>query len=215
MYYVAYTDMQEGYIHGNSGSFGFDRWWAQTCTVALSRGSNPGLVINTTSTNTDARFRQAVSNPKRLINRRAVLSVLVNNLSGTATLRLYKASGVDGDAKVQMVSTDLKVGMNYIPVDITQDVGSSTYPYLLFDIQVSAGGYIGLAGAKFQLGARQTLAYQDARNNWLLTMIPNKVLETVRCNGAPIDIGGQGMIVLPQDIGLSTANVMAQAEVIA
>ena len=213
-YYVSYSDMTEGYIHTAAGSFGFDRWWAKDCTVGLARDTDAGVVIQATNPYGNARFRQAVSLPKRLVNRRVVLSVLVKSISGSATLRLIKASGVDGDAKVQMVSTDLRAGMNYVVVDITTDVGSATYPYLLFDIELTIDSYIRLTGAKLQPGIRQTLAYQDANDNWLLTTLPNKVVETVRCNGASTDIGGQGMIVLPQDIGLSTANVMAQAEVI-
>lgn len=210
-YYVGYSDMRKGYIHPFAGSYGFDRWWASACTVSANES---GLQLVSTSSNTSATFRQAIPNPRRLTGRTVVLSALVTAVSGTVTMRMYKASGINGSAQVQMVSKQLSAGLNYIPVVISNDVGTSTYPYLLFSVDASPGAYITMSAVKLQLGTRQTLAYQDASNNWLLTNIPNKVMEAVKCNGAPVEVGGLGMIVTPEQIGLGTANVLADAEVI-
>lgn len=214
-YYVPYTDMRQGYIHSFSGSYGFDRWWAQGCLLSAGKQmSVGGLTMTTTSGNTPASLRQAIPSPSRLVGRVVTLSVLVRSLTGTADLKLYKASGVDGSAQVQLATKALSVGMNTLTISIPNDVGTSTYPYLLFVINASPSSYLTLVSAKLQLGTRQTLAYQDAGDVWVLTTIPNKVIETVRCNGAPVEIGGQGMIVTPTDIGLSTANVLVESEVI-
>lgn len=211
--YVAYTDMRQGYVHSFEGSFGFDRWWASGCRLAVDKSITGGIMLTSTSGNVNAHLRQPVPNPLRLVGRTVILSILVRSLTGNATMKLYKASGIDGSAKVQMVSKSLSVGLNTVTAVISNDVGTATYPYLLFCIEASAGAYLTMAAAKLELGSRQTLAYQDASDNWLLTRVPNKIIETVRCNGASISLGGQGMIVTPGDIGLSTANVLVEAEV--
>jgi hypothetical protein len=208
--------MFSGYVIPTAGGFTFDRWWAKNAVVAKLKSAVEGISLNTQTANTTASFRQAIPNPGRLVGRKVVLSVFVSYIGASANVKLYKAPAVNSPASslVEIGSKSLVKGINTLTVTIPNDVGGTTYPHLLVSIETWVAGGVSITAAGLQLGTRQTLVYQDASDNWLLRDIPNKVIETIKCNGAPVDIGGQGMIVLPGDIGLSTANVLVNTEVI-
>ena len=215
-YYVAFTDMYNGYVMPTAGGFTFDRWWAKNAVVSKLKSAVEGFSLNTQTANTTASLRQAIPNSGRLVGRKVILSVFVSYMGASANVKLYKAPSVNSPASslVEIGSKSLVKGLNTLVLTIPNDIGGTTYPHLLVSIETWVAGGVSITAAKLQLGTRQTLAYQDASNNWLLRDIPNKVIETLRCNGAPVDIGGQGMLVVPEDIGLSTANVLADAEII-
>lgn len=213
-YYVPLLDVYQGYAIPASGAYGFDRWWAKSAVISKVKSPTTGLTIIPHATNTLASVRQAIPNPGRLGGRTVILSVLATYSGGYSNLKLYKANAVGATAPVEIATTALSKGLNTLTAVIPADVGGTSYPYLLVGIETSATTGVTITAIKLQLGTRQTLAYQDASNNWLLRDIPNKVMEAVKCNGAPVDVGGQGMIVTPEDIGLSAANVLANAEVI-
>lgn len=208
--YVAFTDMVRGYIAPSGGAYSFDRWWAAGGVLARSLY---GVSITATAANSGAALRQAVPNPSRFAGRQVTLSLLVRNVTSNVAMYLHKAAAMGNTNLIAVTTKVLTTGMNTISVTIPNDVGSSSYPYLIFSIGVPIGGNITITAAKLELGTTQTLAYQDSSQNWILSEIPNKIIETVKCNGAPVTHGGQGMIVTPEDIGLSTANVLADAEV--
>lgn len=213
-YYVPLLDVYRGYVIPATGAYGFDRWWAKSAVISKVKSSTEGLTFLPQATNTLASVRQAIPNPGRLAGRTVTLSALVTYSGGYSNIKLYKANAVGAAAPIEIATKALFKGINTLTAVIPSDVGGTTYPYLLVGIETSSDTGVTITAIKLQLGSRQTLAYQDASNNWLLRDIPNKVIETVRCNGAPTDIGGQGMIVVPEDIGLSTANVLAETEVV-
>ena len=213
-YYVTPADIYTGYVIPSTGAYSFDRWWAKSAFIAKVKSATEGLTIMPQALNTLASMRQAIPNPGRLAGRTVILSVLVTYSGGYTNVTLYKANSVGAAAPVQIATKALHQGMNTLTAVIPADVGGSTYPYLLVSIETSSDTGVTITALKLQLGTRQTLAYQDASNNWILRDVHNKVIETIRCNGAPTDIGGMGMIVVPEDIGLSTANVLVDAEVV-
>lgn len=213
-YYVPLLDVLQGYVVPASGAFTFDRWWAKNAVVAKLKSAVEGFAFSSSVLNTTGYLRQAIPNPGRLAGRTIVLSVFVSYIGASANIKLCKASSVNAVSVSEIATKGLVKGLNTLVVTVPSDVGGSAYPCLMVSIETWSSAGVNITAVKLQLGTRQTLAYQDASNNWLLRDVPNKVVETLRCNGAPVDIGGQGMIVVPEDIGLSTANTLAVAEIV-
>lgn len=211
-YSVKPEQLLEGYIHGTSGTFGFDRWWGYNSIIKCKSG-NAGVTVNAQGTS-GGFVRQPIVNPKLIAGRKVVMSAFVSEATGTSYMRLYKSNKVDSLSATLISSKQLSTGLNSLVVDIPSDVGNNTYPYLFFTIECTNKASVDIVAVKMQPGLVSTLAYQDDSNNWHIVDVPNKVLEIVRCNGAPVELGGQGMIVTPEDIGLSAANVLAKAKVI-
>lgn len=201
-----------GYIHGTSGTFGFDRWWGYNAIIKCKSG-NAGVTISAQGTS-GGFVRQPIVNPKLIAGRKVVISAYVSGLTGTSYMRLHKSNKVDALSATLVASKQLSTGLNSLVIDIPSDIGNNTYPYLFFTIECTSKASVDVVAVKMQPGLVSTLAYQDDSNNWHIVDVPNKVLEIVRCNGAPVELGGQGMIVTPGDIGLSAANVLAKASVI-
>lgn len=211
-YYVRESDMLEGYEHGTDGAFGFDRWWGWKLKV-LKTVDGKGVSFQSSSS-TGGHCRQPIVSPQVLSGRKVVMSAFVSQISGTAYMKLYKANKVNSTSLTLVASKQLFSGLNSLTVDMPEDIGNTSYPYLFYTIELAKQSSVDIVAVKLQSGIISTLAYQDDNKEWHLIDIPNKVIETVRCNGAPVELGGQGMVVTPADIGLSAANVLGRAEVI-
>ena len=125
---------------------------------------------------------------------------------------LCKSGTMESTNPVAITTQSLVQGMNSVTVTLPADIGSGSYPVLTLNIKIPSGGYVALVAAKVEIGTKQTLA-NEILNEWRLNEIPNKVLELVKCSGAPSDIGGQGIIITPAELGLSTANTLVETEV--
>lgn len=213
-FYVNAGDISEGHIASSAGAYCFDRWYGQNCMMRRFRGATEGVILTPLNTATGAIMRQYIVNPKRLAGKLVTVSVVVVGASEGSMMYLYKAPNTLSSAVVQISSMELHEGMNKITLTMPSDVGSTAYPYFAVGIYAPLEGYVQMTAIKLELGKYQTLAYERTTGNWILNEIPNKIIETVKCNGAPTEIGGIGMIVAPEDIGLDTANVLANAEVV-
>lgn len=216
-YSVKPEQLLSGYRHEANGSFGFDRWWGKGVNTKL-KADNSGIRIEHNSILTTGVLKQPIADPKLLAGRRVVFSIYVSEMESNPNnkITIYKSSKVESDRTTQNTigNKDISTGLNYIVVDLPTDVGNTANPYLMVQFELYGGSFIDVVATKLQPGFVSTLAYQDDNDNWHLLDVPNKIVETVRCNGASVDIGGQGMIVTPADIGLSAANVYAKAKVI-
>lgn len=213
MYYVRTADTKPGFIVDSKGSFVFDRWWAKSCTL-LKRYTYGNLAITGPSTGSGI-MKQAIQNSDSLAGRAVVFSVLVTNISGNASISLYKSNSIYSTSDTLIATTKLSYGLNYVTAYVPEDIGRSNYRYLVCSIEVSAKAEISVSACKLQTGMVPTLAYyEESEDEWRVVDIPNPVVETLRCNGAPTSIGGIGMLLAPEDIGLHTANTMATAELI-
>lgn len=213
-FYVNASDIFKGHIASSAGAYCFDRWFGENCMMTRFRGLTQGVILRPTNPATGATMRQYIVNPSRLASKLVTVSVLVNGASEGSMLYLYKAPNTLSSSMVQISTMELHEGMNKLTITLPSDVGGSTYPYLAVGIYAPLEGYVQMAAIKLELGGYQTLAHERMPGNWILNEIPNKMLETVKCNGAPTTIGGIGMIVAPEDIGISTANVLVDAEVV-
>lgn len=214
-YSVKPEQLIPGYIHDSTGSFGFDRWWGNR-VMATCPSDHSGILIQASATNQIAFFRQPIVDCGLIAGRRVVFSIYVSSLQGSSTFSIHKGNSISTTRSSQntIASKTISAGMNYVVADIPEDVGNTANPYLFCSIEFNGVAKVQIVAVKLQPGFVSTLAYQDDDNNWHITDVPNKIVETVRCNGAPVEIGGQGMIVTPADIGLSAANVLAKAKVI-
>lgn len=213
-FYVNASDIAEGHIASSAGAYCFDRWYGENCMMRRFRGATEGVILTPTHPAIGATMRQYIVNPKRLAGKTVTVSSLVVGASEGCMMYLYKAPNTLTSSMVQISALELHEGMNKLTITLPADIGGSTYPYLAVSIYAPLEGYVQMMAIKLELGGYQTVAHERTSGVWILNEIPNKILETVKCNGAPTAIGGIGMIVAPEDIGLSTANVLANAEVV-
>ncbi len=211
-YYVNASDVFEGYIASPAGAYCFDRWYGQNCTMARFRGVTQGVVLISNQQTTGATMRQYIQNPSKLAGKLITVSLLANTTSVGSRLYLYKASNTLSTSLVQIATMEIREGMNKLNITVPTDVGSNSYPYLAVGLYTPVDGHINMAAIKLELGGYQTLAHERSAGTWILNEIPNKVLETAKCNGAPTNIGGIGMIVAPEDIGITGLAEVAVVE---
>lgn len=212
-FYVNASDIFEGHIASSAGAYCFDRWFGENCMMTRFRGLTEGVILRPTNPAIGATMRQYIVNPRRLAGKLVTISLLANGASEGAMLYLYKAPNTLSSSMVQLASIELHEGMNVITMTLPSDVGSTAYPHLAVGMYAPLEGYVQMTAIKLELGKYQTLAHERTTGIWVLNEIPNKIVETVKCNGAPTELGGIGMIVAPEDIGLSTANVLVDTEV--
>ena len=214
-FYVKAADIRDGYAAAESEMTDtIDRWKGHQSFV--QRASN-GIVLSTNgSLSSQASFMyQYFVTPQKLAGKQVTVSVLVNSMSKSgAYIRVCLQTTISRTFTKNVLSKQISVGLNSFTFKMDATTGSSSYPYACVLIEGVPNESIEIAAVKLELGPYQTLAHQDSTGAWILNEIPNKGLETVKCNCAPVELGGIGMIVAPEDIGLSTANVMADAEVV-
>lgn len=215
MYYVARSDMKPGFIADENGQFVFDRWWARECTL-MNDVEYGNLTIKSHTGDPYRRsiVRQAVQNSYALAGKYVVFSVLVTGLPIGCSFKVYKSYTIQPYNDSLIVDQILNTGLNQVAFKVPSDVGKSAFRHLVCEISMKTGETLNVSAVKLQLGTVSNLAYYDEESNeWQLTDIPNPVVETLRCNGAPVSIGGIGMLLAPEDIGVHTANTMATAEI--
>lgn len=213
-FYVNAGDVFEGHIASSAGAYCFDRWYGENCMMTRSRGATQGVILRPTNPAIGATMRQYIVNPRRLADKLVTVSLLAIGTSEGSMMYLYKAPNTLTSSMVQISRIELHEGMNKLTVTLPADVGSSAYPYLAVGVYAPLEGYLHMEAIKLELGGYQTLAHERMPGTWILNEIPNKMLETVKCNGAPTTIGGIGMILAPEDIGIGTANELAEVEVV-
>lgn len=191
-YYVSYADMYEGYST-SARVFTFDRWYGLTC-CAVRNKTGKGITISPVSIYTPGQFFQPIAYPARLANKRVTLSVLVEEVTGEVTANLYTSTYADASITRDVTSMRLKVGMNTRVITLPSDLGESTAPYLHLSILTLKGTSVTIRAVKLQFGEEQTLAYNDG-DNWQYVQLPNRIVEYLRCVGAPVEYGGTGSLL--------------------
>lgn len=197
-YYVSYADMYEGYVPGPR-AYTFDRW---SCVggYIIKDKSGKGITIAPSSTYVPCNVFQPVVDPKRLASRKVTLSAIVESVSGEVTLGLCYAN-TSTAALIEYVSggiMQLSAGMNIRTITIPANIGS-TMPHLFVYIYAPVNSSVTIKAIKLQLGEQQTLAYDDG-DSLELVQLPNKVLEYLKCLGAPPEYGGKGTLALTSSI---------------
>ena len=197
-YYVSYADMYEGYVPG-ARAYTFDRWSCVGGYIVKDK-SGKGITIAPSSTYVPCNVLQPVVDPKRLASRKVTLSAVVESALGDVTLGLAYSDTSDATfiEYISMSRMWLKAGLNTTTVDVPANIGS-TVPHLFAYIYVPIGGSVTIKAIKLQLGEQQTLAYDDG-DSLELVQLPNKVLEYLRCLGAPPEYGGKGTLALTSSI---------------
>ena len=213
-YYVKPEDVRDGYAADGGAHYVLPRW--KGLCVVVERGSN-GISIRTNYDGQNqliGKFRQYFTNASILAGKTITVSALIRGTPASgAYMEIEMEKGIGASYPQRLGYKYLEDGMNTFTIKVSDQVGNS-YPYLNFLICTPVEGSFEIEAMKVELGPYQTLAHQDASGAWILNEIPNKALETVKCNYAPVEMGGIGMIVSPEDIGIGTANVLANAEVV-
>lgn len=206
-YYVKTSAMYQGYARETgSGTFTFDRWWAKACTVTLDK-SGKGINLQCTNGYNTGTFRQPVMNAIALSGRQVTMSVYVESITGTATLKMYTGATADALSTVSVGSGPaLKQGVNSATFSVST-IGSGKAAYLFAVVELSLGASVTIQAIKLQPGPAHTLGYSQDNGYWRLTEVPNYVVDYLRCIGAPVDMGGQGSISIPSTTLLADASV--------
>lgn len=148
-----------------ASSYFIDRWKARNAagTITLEDG---GIRIQNASTEYAVYAEQNITFTVEGIG--SVLSVLVEEKSGTSYIQCQYADGTLANAKA------LTVGL----CEIGHPSGKSIKKVLL---QVNKGASVKIKAVKLEYGDVQTLAHQDASGNWVLNEIPDKGMELLKC----------------------------------
>lgn len=165
------------YDTSSSAAYVFDRWWSIFAKSTLLDGR---VLIESTHGSYGGAVRQPLSFPRRFVGKKATLSILVKNMTGTGSVGLVRANGINSGMAV-VCNKALSAGMNVITADIPDDVGSETYPMLMVSMSSSVGGSLEVVAVKLELGTEQTLAHQDENGNWVLNEIPNYAEQMAIC----------------------------------
>lgn len=206
-YYVKTSAVYQGYIRDPAGGHTFDRWWARYCTVVLDK-SNKGVKIQCTNAYNTGIFRQAVAHGSQMSSRQVTLSVYVESVSGACSMRMYTGSTPDALTFVSVGSpVTLKSGLNSATYFMSSDIGTGKASYLFAVIEVPVNGSITIQAIKLQLGPAQTLGYTMDNGYWRLTHVAHPVIERIKCNGAPVEVGGQGSVSSDVTLPLMDATV--------
>ena len=196
-YYVSAADIYEGFVT-SSRVFTFDRWYGLGCCVVRDKAGK-GFIISPGSIYSQAQFFQAIANPSRLAKKQVTLSVLVESLTGSATASLLTSNYADATLTTSVTKMSLSVGMNTRVVTLPLDVGQASSPYLILSIVTPVGASVTIRAVKLQFGEKQTLAYDDG-NSWEYVQLPNRIVEYLRCVGAPVEYGGKGTEALTSSV---------------
>ena len=216
-FYVKPADIRDGYAASPAQLVStIDRWLSSESFI--QRSSN-GISVspNGSRSGSTGSVIQYIDNAKKLAGKQLTISILVTSMSDGYKPDIYvnKAPAIDIGSDTHLLWRELNVGMNVFTFTADSSVGSSSYPYMYVEICTAGDGSVEIAAVKLELGPYQTLAHQDSTGAWILNELPNKGLEAIKCNYAPAEIGGIGMLVAPEDIGAaSTANTFAVAEVV-
>lgn len=215
-FYVKPADIRDGYAAYPAQLVStVDRWLSSQSLIQRS-ANGVNILANGTNSSSAGSLIQYIDNPKKIAGKQVTLSVLVTSMSEGFKPDVYvnMAAEIDIGRDTHILSKELNVGMNMFTFTVDALVGGASYPYVYVEIETAGGGSVEIEAIKLELGPYQTLAHQDESGAWILNEIPNKGLETVKCNCAPVELGGIGMIVAPEDIGATTANTLANAEVV-
>lgn len=214
-FYVKVADIRDGYAAAESEMTDtIDRWKGHQSFV--HRAPN-GITLTTNGSlsSQSAFMYQYFVAPQRLAGKQVTVSVLVNSMSKSGYyIRVCLQSAISRTFTKNVLSKQISAGLNSFTFQMDTTTGSSSYPYACVLIEGVPNESIEIAAIKMELGPYQTLAHQDSTGAWVLNEIPNKGLETVKCNCAPVELGGIGKIVSPEDIGLAGASTLADAEVV-
>lgn len=196
-YYVSFADMYEGYTTA-ARAFTFDRWYGLGCSVVRDK-SGKGFTITASSAYAPGQFFQAIASSNRLSNKQVTLSVLVESVTGSVDADLLSSDYANANITTKVATMKLTTGMNTRVVTLSANIGKSSEPYLHLSISVPVGASVTIRAVKLQFGEKQTLAYDDG-NSWEYVQLPNRVIEYLRCVGAPVEYGGKGTTALSSDI---------------
>lgn len=193
-WYFKYPINQRGkttYDISRESAYTIDRWWAIFAGVTVS---SDGIVLQSNNTTYGAHIRQALEEPIRFAGRTVTASVLVKNISGTAKMGITKSTGINsGQVNIKVIN--LSNGLNTFTVTLPNDIGSTTYPCLLFRLETgnkNNSQSVEIIAAKLELGSVQTLAHQE-NGIWVLNDAPpNKQQELAKCQRYFIPVDGIG-----------------------
>ena len=176
---------QDAYDTSSASSYTVDRWWSLFGQYTVSTKT---LAQNGTSEYSGV-FRQPVSNPARFAGKTVTFTVWVE--SGSGTVGLTKASGVNSNMVPISVISVSAPGVYSKTVELDTDVGGETYPYLLFAVSTNSSiQFASPVPFKLEFGAGQTLAYQDTDGTWQLLPQPDMDYTTqlTRCQRYQVPI---------------------------
>lgn len=165
----------------SGGQYTIDRWRCIVPNVSLS-DSNGLSIYNGSGDIYAPTIRQPIECPAELAGKTVTASALLYSTTGSATIRLYKATGLNSGL-VQIGSANnngTSAQIISFTVDVPNDVGSSSYPMLLFELAVAKENTAIFQAAKLELGDTQTLAHQE-NGTWVLNEVPNFGEELARC----------------------------------
>lgn len=208
-YYVARPDMYRGYAP-NSNTYTFDRWFSSSVAVVHGK-SKDGFYLASTNTYVQGLFRQPVMNSHLLAGQTVTLSILVKSITGTSHMTVNTATSADTIMTQELQRKSLKEGLNTLTLTLPSNLGTSSAPYLFIGVTLPVNTVLVIQAVKLQLGEKQTLAYDDGSGAWKLVQMPNRVIEQLKCMGAPVEMGGAGSVF---DAAVNTSGTLVDAEVI-
>lgn len=198
---------QRGQTNYSNAGYCIDRWWMFAGAIALQ---NDGLVFSVPSTaQYNGALRQIIESPKSLAGKQVTVTVLVDSLQGgNIVLSMSKGTGINSGLEPAIAGTTFNTtGFLTITGTLPDDIGSSSYPYLIFTISLTKGATAKIRAVKLEVGDKQTLGYTDSNNGNVVTNPPSFMEELMKCQ--------HYLFPVPTSVPLSGAYRAANSESIA
>lgn len=192
-----FTVNQRGLNNYTADGYCVDRWYELNANVAVS---DSGVTITKRSgTQYDPLIRQLIIPTKDLRGKTVTLSISVTAITANGGLNLYKASGINNDLVSIGGISFTTTGKYTVTASIPNDVGGSTYPYLLVGIDsYGTDCSLSVESVKLEVGSISTLALDTA---------PNYATELLKCQRYFVRIDNtSGGICVGNGITLSIAD---------
>lgn len=165
---------QRGQTTYTGTGYTVDRW-------KLLRSGNFEIAtdgVNISATNTGNMWGQSVDNPEALLNRQVCMSFIMDGWLGTSTF-VMPASIPTGSTTIGSTALGVKGVHAYL-----RAINGVLYFMFSASSAYTPGTSVKIAGAKFELGAEQTLAHNEGTEEspvWVLNEIPDYGEELAKC----------------------------------
>lgn len=155
-----------------------DRWYAaSTMEVELT---DKGIKFTNTSTSDTSSIVQYTTNGYRDGTYTASILITETDLTTESTGSFYFSKSNNYSCTNSTIRSLTGTGL----FKVTNTISDGTFNRLR--IQIPAGKTITIAGIKLEEGTCQTLAEKNKDGNWIISHIPNKREESLKCSQASI-----------------------------
>lgn len=163
---------QKGKTEYTGVGYGIDRWKITSGAASVVSPDANGTTVNISVA--WALFSQAIDNFSRFIGKPLTLTLLTGGVVSSGYQLVLRQSA----NSYKTVLIDRPNSLYSVSLPITDEADQIT---IGVQARSASPGFIQLAAFKLEIGDNQTLAYQDANGNWVLTQYADPAEQLWKC----------------------------------